>query len=295
MSNTKTVILSLTEMLAKLIAAVDGQKVNKIAGKGLSENDFTDAFLNKLNGIESNAKGDQNASEVPTTSIPGVTGGNVQSMLESIKSLIDALDTGMASAILPPVAATADLVKNAVDKALCHVEATGLYRWDAQSSASASGNNIIIPTGHSGAGRWIRISDPMNEHNNQSGIQGGNSTQRYHLTLALLNKLEGIESNAKDDQNAGEVPASTISGFAGANVQALLESIAAKVAALDSVDHSHTNKSILDGITSTLINHWNSAYAVTSDLEANLTITAIKNEVDAEINAPYLQAIIDTY
>ena len=41
--------------IAGLQTALDG-KVDEVAGKGLSENDFTDALLNKLNGIEAGAE-----------------------------------------------------------------------------------------------------------------------------------------------------------------------------------------------------------------------------------------------
>ena len=41
-------------------------KVDKVAGKDLSENDFTDALKSKLDGIEAGATGDQTADEIIT-------------------------------------------------------------------------------------------------------------------------------------------------------------------------------------------------------------------------------------
>ena len=63
LSNMASSINSVSSTVTSLETAVDG-KVDKVSGKDLSTNDFTDALKNKLDGIESGA----NAYTHPTTS-----------------------------------------------------------------------------------------------------------------------------------------------------------------------------------------------------------------------------------
>jgi hypothetical protein len=75
-------------------------KVDKIDGKGLSKNDFTDALLDKLDNIEPNAKDDQQASEVPVTTITDLTATQVQQALEEIHNKVKTLAAQLNTALI---------------------------------------------------------------------------------------------------------------------------------------------------------------------------------------------------
>jgi len=102
------------------------------------------------------------------------------------KSQLDAVASGMAQGLLSPVQNLAALkavsVSAGIDKYMIHVEDMGLFRYDAQSAATADDINVVAP--NSGSGRWIKMSDKMNEHNSLSGLQGGTTTERFHLSSA---------------------------------------------------------------------------------------------------------------
>jgi hypothetical protein len=63
------------------------------------------------------------------------------------------------------------------------IENLGLYRFDAEMIVASNDNTIIRPTDvatDAAAGRWIKISSTVTDHDNLSNI--GNGT--YHLSLA---------------------------------------------------------------------------------------------------------------
>lgn len=115
---------------------------------------------------------------------------------DAVKAAIDAVSSGTGSALFTPVADLTALkavnTTSAVtypDKGLVLVEALGLYRLDRDSSATADDNLVIAPT--TGVGRWLKMSAPTNDHGLLSGMQGGATSEYYHLTLAYYQALAG--------------------------------------------------------------------------------------------------------
>jgi len=82
---TDTKILTATERTE--IAKV-ADKVDKVAGKGLSANDFTNTLKTKLDSVEADATADQTANEVAITTIIGSPshGTNIQSMNQLVNT-----------------------------------------------------------------------------------------------------------------------------------------------------------------------------------------------------------------
>jgi len=113
-----------------------------------------------------------------------------------IKAAIDAVAAGMSSGLAAPVAdLTAIKAINTTnagewpDKTMMLVEAMGLYRLDRESAATGDDNLIIQPT--TGVGRWFKMSSITTDHSLLSGIQGGQTGERYHVTLAISDALAG--------------------------------------------------------------------------------------------------------
>lgn len=102
------------------------------------------------------------------------------------KSQLDLVTSGMARGLLDPVQNLAALkaltVSAGIDKYMINVEDMGMFRYDAQSSATSDDVYIVTPT--VGAGRWIKMSNQLQDHNSASGHQGGSPTERFHMTAA---------------------------------------------------------------------------------------------------------------
>lgn len=116
---------------------------------------------------------------------------------QAVKDYIDALPTGGGS-IKTPVAdlTTAKAIDTTndtdwEDKCLMLVETLGLYRLDRDSSATGDDNLVITPT--TGVGRWLKITSTQNLHNNLSSLQGGVSSEYYHLSLDRYNASSGSD------------------------------------------------------------------------------------------------------
>jgi hypothetical protein len=62
------------------------------------------------------------------------------------------------------------------------IENLGLYRFDAEMIVASNDNTIIRPVAtDAAAGRWIKISSTVTDHDNLSNILGNGT---YHLSLA---------------------------------------------------------------------------------------------------------------
>ena len=122
---------------------------NDLTGiQGGAPNDYhhlTQNNVNKLDGIENNAKADQDALTVPTDTTQ--FNKNLSSSDTDVQKALDTID------------------------------------------------NLNLGDGGGGG-----------DHNDLTGLQGGNATERYHLLQSDVTKLNGIEANAKDDQDALTVP-----------------------------------------------------------------------------------------
>ena len=68
------------------------------------------------------------------------------------------------------------------------------YYYDAQSSAAAQSNRVIVPT--DGIGRWFKGTADTQDHNNLLGVQGGTATERYHMTAAEKGRIPSPDVTA---------------------------------------------------------------------------------------------------
>lgn len=80
------------------IAALESGKVDKVEGKGLSSNDFTNAYKTKLDGIAEQANKTIVVNSLKSTSITNALAGAQGKVL---KDLIDALTTRVAALETP--------------------------------------------------------------------------------------------------------------------------------------------------------------------------------------------------
>jgi len=114
---------------------------------------------------------------------------NVQDAIDELTDRVGATE----DITLPPVQNLTNLkaidTTSIPDKSLILVEDSGLYRFNSTAVDPEDTPKIIDPT--TGPGKWIQISSPVTEHNRLHEIQGGASTERYHLTLNEWNVLRG--------------------------------------------------------------------------------------------------------
>ncbi len=135
--------------------------------------------------IETSALGSASTS-LPVTSV--------------VYTAIQNISSGIGGAVLPGVADITALraintsnSSSYPDKALILVEATGLYRLDRDSEASESGDFVIAPT--TGVGRWIMLINSASDHSLLAGLQGGTTSQYYHLTASQFQSIpSGVSS-----------------------------------------------------------------------------------------------------
>lgn len=84
------------------------------------------------------------------------------------------------------------------DKITIYVEENnGIYGLDRQDSSSVDDGNLVIdPT--TGPGRWLKTSSSINDHNELSNLQGGNSTSNeyYHLEQSEYDKVQELVAAA---------------------------------------------------------------------------------------------------
>ena len=106
----------------------------------------------------------------------------------AVKTYVDNSISNVGNVIKPPVQ-TIVLLKGVTvtsedDKCLCLVEDTGLYRYDYQSTATGStGTPYLIVEPTSGTGRWLKMTPSTEDHNNLSGLQGGEGNgDFYHIS-----------------------------------------------------------------------------------------------------------------
>lgn len=131
---------------------------------------------------------------------PGTTTGDAVEFDQLNTAIGDAI-SGVGGALHIPVQ-TIVLARTVpsserTDKMIMLVEDSGLYRYDEQATDTDNGNTILKPNDvTTGAGRWIKISATITDHNLLSNIQGGSVGNYYHLTSTQVNKLNGIEDGA---------------------------------------------------------------------------------------------------
>lgn len=152
------------------------------------------------------------------------------------KSQLDNAVAGLAMGLFAPVqdltALKAVGVSASIDKYMINVEDVGLFRYDHQSTLTPDDQYVVKPNSVTlpNPGRWVKMSNYLHDHNSQSGLQGGNVTERYHLSLAAytianqpatgsqsgyLTSADWTAFNNKFDSSkykCREVPSGTVNG-----------------------------------------------------------------------------------
>ena len=177
-----------------LIAAIAG-KVDKVEGKGLSSNDFTDALLTKLNGIEAGA----NAYTLPAATASSLGGVKVGANL--------AVDSnGEISGNYSAATTSANGLMSSTDKAKLDGIAAGATAVTVDSAMSSTSENPVQ--------NKVIYTELAGKVDTVSGKQL--STEDY--TTAEKTKLAGIEANA-NNYSLPTAAAATLGGVkVGANL-----------------------------------------------------------------------------
>ena len=177
-----------------LIAAIAG-KVDKVEGKGLSSNDFTDALLTKLNGIEAGA----NAYTLPAATASSLGGVKVGANL--------AVDSnGEISGNYSAATTSANGLMSSTDKAKLDGIAAGATAVTVDSAMSSTSENPVQ--------NKVIYTELAGKVDTVSGKQL--STEDY--TTAEKTKLSGIEANA-NNYSLPTAAAATLGGVkVGANL-----------------------------------------------------------------------------
>ena len=177
-----------------LIAAIAG-KVDKVEGKGLSSNDFTDALLTKLNGIEAGA----NAYSLPAATASSLGGVKVGANL--------AVDSnGEISGNYSAATTSANGLMSSTDKAKLDGIAAGATAVTVDSAMSSTSENPVQ--------NKVIYTELAGKVDTVSGKQL--STEDY--TTAEKTKLAGIEANA-NNYSLPTAAAATLGGVkVGANL-----------------------------------------------------------------------------
>ena len=109
------------------------------------------------------------------------------------------------------------------DKMLMLIETLGLYRFDAESAAVSNDTTVIRPTdiaSDATAGRWIKISNSMTDHDLLSNILGDGN---YHLSATqrqkLIDAVNYVHPNHSGDVTSAGDGAQTIAAKAVTNAK----------------------------------------------------------------------------
>lgn len=174
--------------------------------------------------------------------------------------------SGVGTSIHAPAAdLTAAKAVNAAgraDKMLMLIETLGLYHFDAESVAVSNDATVIRPTdvaSDAAAGRWIKMSSTLTDHDLLSNILGNGT---YHLSQAERDKLTGIAAGATVT-NAATVGAA-ISGAATKATPADADLLPV----LDSASGSALKNFTWANLKTVLRTAWDSVYQLASAKDA---------------------------
>ena len=251
----------------KVVTEALNNKVNKEAGMGLSENNFTNVLYDKLIDIPYNAE----ENVIESISVNGkpqtITDKKVDLQLENsftdeYKQQVEAntelrhIHNNMT--LLQSYEQTEDNLRDAVTKRHTHSNKTVLDSI-TQTQVNNWNNNIFT-----------------DDYKQQ--VEDNTELRHFHNNMPLLQTYEQTEDNLRDavtkrhthsnkslldtyTQTEANLASAVSSKHTHSN-KALLDTYTqtnANIASAVSNTHSHSNKSVLDGITSTLVSNWNSA------------------------------------
>ena len=167
-------------------------KVDKVTGKDLSTNDFTDAYKTKLDGIEANA----NAYVLPQASASTLGGVKVGDNLAIDSS------TGVLSGNYSAATTSANGLMSSTDKSKLDGIAAGATAVTVDSSITSSSENPV-----QSAAIYTALAGKVD-------TETGKGLSSNDYTDAEKTKLGGIEANA----NNYTLPAATTSALGGVKV-----------------------------------------------------------------------------
>ena len=137
----------------------------------------------------------------------------VGQMNTAIANAVSGVGNSIHVSVADLAAAKAVASSGRADKMIMMIESLGLYHFDAESTAASDDSLVIRPTDVStdaSAGRWIKMSSVLNNHDLLSNILGNGT---YHLSLAERNFLNGQSGTNTGDETASRI-ATIINGTA---------------------------------------------------------------------------------
>jgi hypothetical protein len=160
--------------------------------------------------IDANLDFNSNKGVNLAAGVANTDAANVGQMNTAITNALSGLSGSLHTPVANLAAAKAVPAGERADKMLMNIEDMGLYRYDLESVAVSNDATIIRPTdiaSDATAGRWVKMSSSLSDHNNLSSIQGGGVGDYQHLTSAQVTKLNNIEALADvtDADNVGAV------------------------------------------------------------------------------------------
>lgn len=253
-----------------------GNKVDKVSGKDLSSNDFTDALKTKLDniasGAEVNVQADwtetattadsyiQNKPTLGTAAAKGVSTGITNS-----DNLIEAkhIYSGVGVTVAYDSESHYIQLKNTAGSVLSSFNASTFLvdgMVDSVTLETKSGTTYLVITWNTAAGKTdteLNIGDIFEADN-------------YYTTAQTDTAIEAATSGKVNTSTFTAHTASTV--HMSTTEKTNLDSLATNIAAISGItstkvsnwdgaatdSHTHSNKSVLDGISSTDITNWNS-------------------------------------
>ena len=253
-----------------------GNKVDKVSGKDLSSNDFTDALKTKLDniasGAEVNVQADwtetattadsyiQNKPTLGTAAAKGVSTGITNS-----DNLIEAkhIYSGVGVTVAYDSESHYIQLKNTAGSVLSSFNASAFLvdgMVDSVTLETKSGSTYLVITWNTAAGKTdteLNIGDIFEADN-------------YYTTAQTNTAIETATSGKVNTSTFTAHTASTV--HMSTTEKTNLDSLATNIAAISGItstkvsnwdgavtnSHTHTNKSVLDGILSSDITNWNS-------------------------------------
>ncbi len=188
----------------------------------------------KLDGIELNATSDQTSSEIKSSY---ESNANTNAFTDSEKSKLSSLESSKFLGEFISLSALQLANPSPSFGSYANVD-SGIgsdverYVWDDSDSS------YVLQLG---------VSTSLTD--SQIKVQYENNADTNAFTDSEKSKLLGIESNAKDDQVASEVPSTPSGNLISTNVQSALNELQSEIDPLTSSSHTHTNKVQLDLIT----------------------------------------------
>jgi hypothetical protein len=251
----------------KVITNALNNKVDKEAGMGLSENNFTNTLYDKLIDIEYNAE----KNVITSISVNGkpqtITDTKVDLQIEdkftnTYKSQVEANTTARHNhsnkTLLDTYTQTEANLASAVSNKHSHsnkavldsITQTQIDKWNTEKFTDDYKQQVEDNTEL----RHFHVNMPLLQSYEQTedDLRDAVGKRHTHSNKALLDTYTQTNANIAD----------AVTKKHSHSNKALLDTYTqteANLAAAVSNKHTHSNKSVLDGITSTLVSNWNNA------------------------------------